>query len=360
VLTKRTMPAKVAEFDDELARVYGIVWTDDLFAPGGEDARTTNQVQEFLAAQHEWLATNLPQNGYLAEVGPYGDVKLPPKAMRNYGKPRKTDHLACFVNSRSGEIEQVPYTLPATEPAKKSDKTTNTSAPKPRAEITAKGVALIGDLRTRALHQALQEAPVTDDVLLGMLVLALSGKNVQVNSGDATTGYGRRERIAEKLTEGGVLTQDVTLMRTAAREMLSHVLSCREDRSQSGMSARYAGVAIGADTYLPNMATQEFLSCLSKAAMETTASANGVAPRNTGKETRAALIAQVGIGVFRHPAALFSPTAAELDTQRSSTDFSTADDDLDAENEDGNSEEANSFEPEDDTQDDEMPSRSAA
>jgi ParB/RepB/Spo0J family partition protein len=330
-LTKRTLPAKVAQFGDELAQAYGIVWTDDLFAPAGEDARTTTQTEEFVAAQNEWLATNLPPNGYIAEVGPYGDVKLPPKAMRHYGKPNKNDHLACYVNSRSGAIEQIPYTLPATEPARRTDKTTNTSAAKPRAEITAKGVALIGDLRTDALHQALQEAPISDDVLLGMLVLALSGKNIQVNSGEGIHSAGWRERVAGKITEGGVLTQDVALVRATAREMLIHVLSCREDRSQSGMSARYAGAAIGADTYLPNMATQEFLSCLSKAAMETTASANGVAPRNTGKETRAAMIAQVGTDLFRHPAALFSPTAQELAAQTSSADFSAGDDDPDTE-----------------------------
>jgi len=94
------------------------------------------------------------------------------------------------------------------------------------------------------------------------------------------------------------------------------VLSCRVNMSQSGMGARHAGAAIGADLYLPNMATPEFLSCLSKQAMQRTASANRVAPRNTGKETRAALIAQVGTGSFVHPAALFPPTAKELEVRR--------------------------------------------
>ena len=50
--------------------------------------------------------------------------------------------------------------------------------------------------------------------------------------------------------------------------------------------------------------------------MQATASANGVAPRNTGKETRAAMIAQVGPGRFVHPAALFPPTAQELLARR--------------------------------------------
>ena len=163
-----------------------------------------------------------------------------------------------------------------------------------------------------------------------MLVLALGGKNVQVDSGAAEhQGYGFRERIAEQLTEGGVLTQDLDLLRSTAREMLVQVLSCRDNRSQSGMSARYAGMAIGADDCLPNMATEEFLSCLSKAAMESTGSANDVAPRNTGKQTRAAMIAKVGDGRFVHPAALFPPTAKELQARRKPSSLIAAEDEED-------------------------------
>ena len=314
-LTKRTLPATAARFDDELAQAYGITWTDDLFSPGDEDARTTTQVEAFLAAQHEWLAGNLPQNGYLAELDQYGDPKLPPKAMRTYGKPRRGDCIACYVSTRTGKVEQAVYCLP--EPRREAGTgTVEKPAPKPRPDITAKGVAMIGDLRTDALHRALREAPVGDDVLLGLLVLALGGHNVQVHSGAERRGHGWRERIAERLTEGGVLTQDLDVLRGAAREMLVEVLSCRENSSRSGMGARHAGAVIGADGYLPNMATSEFLSCLSKPAMQATASANGVAPRNTGKETRAAMIAQVGQGRFVHPAALFPPTAQELRARR--------------------------------------------
>jgi len=50
--------------------------------------------------------------------------------------------------------------------------------------------------------------------------------------------------------------------------------------------------------------------------MERTASANGVTPRNTGKETRAAMVAHCGGGTFVHLAALFPPTAQELQTRR--------------------------------------------
>ena len=42
-LSKRTLPATAAKFDDELAQAYGITWTDDLLSPGDQDARTTTQ-----------------------------------------------------------------------------------------------------------------------------------------------------------------------------------------------------------------------------------------------------------------------------------------------------------------------------
>ena len=70
LLTKRTLPAKVARFNDELAQAYGITWTEDLFSPADEDGRTTTQVEQFLAAQGEWLAGNLPEGGALGRAGP--------------------------------------------------------------------------------------------------------------------------------------------------------------------------------------------------------------------------------------------------------------------------------------------------
>lgn len=363
-LAKRTLPATAAKFDEKLAQAYGISWTEDLFSPAGEDARTTTQVEAFLAAQNEWLAANLPENGELAELDQYGRPKLPPRAMQHYGKPRRGDRVACYVDARTGEVDQVVFSMPEPRRSAGTGEGAKT-APKPRPDITAKGVSMIGDLRTDALHQALREAPIGDDVLLGLLVLGLGGRNVQVHSGAERKGYGWRERIAERLTEGGVLTQDLDLLRRAAREMLVEVLSCRENNSQSGMGARHAGTAIGADGYLPNMATSEFLSCLSKQAMQGTASANGVAPRNTGKETRAAMIAQVGQGRFVHPAALFPPTAKELQARRKPSSLvASKDEELDGDpgsfkaSEDGtDSDDAAGFDSEDDeASENELPS----
>ncbi len=317
VLAKRTLPAKAARFGDDLAQAYGITWTDDLFVPAGEDGRTTDQVEQFLAAQGEWLACNLPENGHLAELDQYGDPRLPREAMRSYGKPRPGDHIACYVCPRTGEVQQVAYHMPEPRRGQGSPGAgLEKPAPRPRPDITSKGVDMIGALRTDALHQALRESAIPDQVLMGLLVLGLGAQNVQVHSGAAHKDHGSRAGIAGRLTEGGVLTQDMEALRTAARAMLVEVLSCRTNMSQSGMSARYAGAAIGADAFLPNMVTTDFLKCLSKQALERTASANGVAPRNTGKETRAALIAHTAGNTFVHPAALFPPTPQELQARR--------------------------------------------
>ena len=44
---------------------------------------------------------------------------------------------------------------------------------------------MIGDLRTDALHEALGRAPIEDDTLLALLVLAFAGQNVSIASGNA-------------------------------------------------------------------------------------------------------------------------------------------------------------------------------
>ena len=58
--------------------------------------------------------------------------------------------------------------------------------------------------------------------------------------------------------------------------------------SSDGM-ARHASVTVGADAWLPNMATEAFLGCLSKAALNETALASEVGRYERAKDTRAAL-----------------------------------------------------------------------
>ena len=184
---------------------------------------------------------------------------------------------------------------------------------------------MIGDLRTDALHQALQEATIDDRTLLALLVLAFGGDNVSVTSGAGQNLFDRR-RACRTITEGGVLTTDADLLRGAARDMLVGALSCRVNATASGEVARIAGNTIGATLRLPNMASEAFLSCLSKAAIERVAAAEGVRVEVRGKDTRARLIERFKDGVYVYPDAVFALTEAEAAAARAAAPG----DDLDA------------------------------
>ncbi|MEO8714806.1 MAG: ParB N-terminal domain-containing protein [Acetobacteraceae bacterium] len=318
-LSKRRIPASAAKFDDEMARAYGVTWHDDLFAPAGEDGRHTSDVDAFFAAQQQWLADNLPAGGALLPVSEYGHPELPKKAQHVYGNPAKGDVTGYYLDERSGEVKTIVYRLPAKEKPAKSGKksthaTTEDESPAPKAqrpEVTQKGQAMIGDLRTDALHQALREAEIDVTTLTALLVLAFAGRNVSVQSG-AALGKSDREQIAETLTEGGTLTHDTGTIQAAARAMLAAVLSCRDNMTDSGPVARIAGDSIGAGLLLPNMATEDFLSCLSKAGVEKAAAAEGVRIGARAKDTRVAMVERFAHGVYVYPGALFRLSEQEI------------------------------------------------
>ncbi|MHA6688542.1 ParB N-terminal domain-containing protein [Mesorhizobium sp. A556] len=321
-LTKTRMFARHANFGDELAQAYGIAWVEDLFAPADEDSRYTTDVEAFLGAQQEWMANNLPKRGAIAEVGSYGEVKLPPKAERVYGKPGKSDHTAMYLD-RDGKVQSVAYRMPAAKKPKGKDGVVDGGedddgvvAARPRPDVTRKGIEMIGDLRTDALHEALSRAPIEDDTLMALLVLAFAGQNVTVASGARDISYfgaaSLGEHAARLFDQDGKLAFDMDTLRVAARSVLVDVLSCRENRSASGIISRVAGDAAGADNYLPNMGTDEFLSCLSRPALEAACKDTSVLPRQKVKDTRAALVEHFREGRFVHPAALFAPDPEKL------------------------------------------------
>jgi hypothetical protein len=184
-LQKRHMRAKHARLDEEIAQAFGIVWSEDLFAPADEDSRYTTQVDEFLAAQQVWLNQNLPENGIILGMDGYGQPKLRPKAQRLHGgKPRKTDRIGYYLHEHTGEIGTIAFRLPDTAAKPKHGAPTDEHMPAaskgPRPPVTKKGMALIGDLRTESLRQALGDATIDDHTLLGLLVLALGASNVNV------------------------------------------------------------------------------------------------------------------------------------------------------------------------------------
>jgi ParB family chromosome partitioning protein len=335
-LSKRRIPFAAAKFDDELARAYGVEWHDDLFAPAGEDGRYTTNVEGFFGAQQEWLANHLPEKGTLLTQNEYGQPELPKKAERIYGKPGKGDITGHYLDPNSGEVKTVAYRMPVDKkPAKASKEAGSTDMPddtsgaptaRSRPDVTSRGNAMIGDLRTDALHRALQDNAFSDQTLIGLLVLALAAKNVSVQ-GPNETGAWDRYALGARIAQGGVLTADDGLLRQIAREMLVSVLSCRDNMSNSGVVACAAGAAIDAAAYLPNMATEEFLACLSRAALERSAATEDVRVEVRVKDTRARMVERFKEGTWIYPSSRFTASAeAIVDLAGDETDEPTGED----------------------------------
>jgi hypothetical protein len=331
-LSRSRMYARDASFDDDLAKAYGLVWQEDLFAPADEDSRYTTDVDAFLGAQHEWMANHLPKRGAIVEVNDWGQPKLPAKAERVYGKPGKSDCTGMYLD-RSGTVQTVAYRMPKPEKKTKGSSAGDDDAAvvvaKPRPDVTRKGHEMIGDIRTDALHEALVRAPIEDDTLLALLVLAFAGQNVSIASGHAD-GYAKPAIHAARLIgDDGQLDFDRETLQQAARAVLVDVLSSRENRSNSGVVARVAGDAIGADNFLANMGSDDFLSCLSRTALESSCKDTPVLPRPKVKETRAALVEHFKERRFVHPAALFAPGKAALSSWLAKNAATEDDDEVD-------------------------------
>jgi ParB family transcriptional regulator, chromosome partitioning protein len=116
--------------------------------------------------------------------------------------------------------------------------------PKVRPDVTQKGLDMIGDLRTDALHEALARAPIEDDTLMALLILAFTGMNVTVASGASDNPYGHAKcgpHAARLIGEDGKLSFDRETLVQAARSVLIEVLSLRRNRSDSGLIAHMAG-----------------------------------------------------------------------------------------------------------------------
>jgi len=315
-LSKTRMYARDASFDDDLRQAYGIEWAEDLFGPADDDNRFTTNVEAFLGAQQEWMTINLPKKGAIVELNNYGQPDLPRKAERVYGKPGKGDHTGLYLD-RAGKVQTVHYRMPQVKAV--NGRTTapgddqvadDVTAVKVRSDVTQKGQDMIGDFRTDALHEALGRAPIEDDMLMALLVLAFAGHNVRVDSGATDTVFGpkRFKRHAARLfSEDGKLAFDMQTVRIAARSMLIDVLSCRRGRSNSGVVSRIAGDAIGADRYLPNMGSEDFLVCLSRQVFEATVREANVSPRQKVRETRSALVDHFKERHFVHSSAFFVP-----------------------------------------------------
>ena len=315
-LEKTRFFARDVKFGEDERAAFGIVWQEDLFAEGDEDNRFTVDGEAFMSAQRAWLDAHMPKNGVLLDVDEYGREKLPPKAQRTWTKPRKGDQIGFTIHPRDGTVHEVVFRMPEPEAKKGKDRSSRNdedeaSTPKKtRPEITHKGTEIIGAMRTEALVKSLEVNAVDDATLIGLLILALNARNVSIQTHGS--GHATRTKHVQSITDGGCLSHDVERLRVAARQTLANVLSCSLGHGDSGLSARIAGDAIGADAHLGDMATEEFLSCLSKTAIERVGSSLNVLPRQRVKDTRAAVITEAAGSTYIHPAALFALSQAEI------------------------------------------------
>ena len=314
-LQKTRFFARDAKFGEAEREAFGIVWQEDLFAEGDEDNRFTVDSEAFVSAQRAWVDASMPKNGVWIELDDYGREKLPPRAQPTWTKPKKGDRIGFSINPRDGTVREVVFRIP--EPEAKKDKSGSAgvhddapAAKKTRPEITHKGNEIIGALRTEALIKSLEVNACDDMTLIGLLVLALNARNVTVQTDRPTRST--RTTLVQSITEGGRLTHDAERLRVAARQMLATVLSCSLGQGDSGLVARIAGEALGADVHIGSMATEDFLGCLSKAGIEKVGSSLRVLPRPRVKDTRAEVIKQASGTTYVHPAAHFGLTEAEL------------------------------------------------
>jgi ParB family chromosome partitioning protein len=316
-LEKTRFFAKDAKFGEDERVAFGIVWQEDLFAEGDEDNRFTVDAEAFMSAQRAWLDAHMPRNGLLLDVDEYGREKLPPKAQPTWTKPKKGDKIGFAIRPRDGTIHETVFRMPQPEvkigkdQSKGNDQDEAPTPKKTRPEITHKGEEIIGALRTEALIKSLEVNALDDTTLIGLLILALNARNVSIQA-HGGSGNAIRTKLVQSITEGGLLSHDVERLRIVARQTLANVLSCSLGHGDSGLPARIVGDAIGADTHLGNMATEDFLSCLSKAAIERVGSSLNVLPRQRVKDTRAAVVVEAAGSTYIHPTALFALTQAEI------------------------------------------------
>ena len=189
-LSKDRISATAAKFSDEDAARFGIVWEEDLFAPAGADSRTTTQVDEFMAAQQAWLEANLPANGVVVEMDRVGRPVLPKGAQERYGKAGEGDMVAHYLDN-GGNVRTAVYSPPPPKNTPAGNDAVEDAEAKPPRGVTQKGATMIGDLRTDALHEALWRLTLDDDTLIGLLVLALGSRNVDIRPG-VSNHYGSR------------------------------------------------------------------------------------------------------------------------------------------------------------------------
>ncbi|MBS1080902.1 ParB/RepB/Spo0J family partition protein [Gluconobacter kondonii] len=306
--------ARDARFDDALAQKHGIVWIEDLFGQGDEDNRYVTDASAFRAAQEDWIAEHRPEGTLALETGEYGSPLRPEgyNFVTRWMGEQDTDVAGYWLNPNTLKIEEQTFRYTGEETLRSEPRVVEQTPPpkKERADISGTGLKMIGSVRTLALKKALTAKSEDADPwdLVAGLLLALNANNVHIYGSSGRSPYENAVKTAmEVLFPEGELVRDEALIRRHALESLAGFMNCEVSmHSGSGMAAELLGCLFNADAHMPTMADEAFLKTYSKPGITKAVQAHGLAPLNTGKEMRAALLNAVGDGHWVPEAAGFA------------------------------------------------------
>ncbi|GLQ67081.1 ParB N-terminal domain-containing protein [Gluconobacter kondonii] len=306
--------ARDARFDDALAQKHGIVWIEDLFGQGDEDNRYVTDASAFRAAQEDWIAEHRPEGTLALETGEYGSPLRPEgyNFVTRWMGEQDTDVAGYWLNPNTLKIEEQTFRYTGEETLRSEPRVVEQTPPpkKERADISGTGLKMIGSVRTLALKKALTAKSEDADPwdLVAGLLLALNANNVHIYGSSGRSPYENAVKTAmEALFPEGELVRDEALIRRHALESLAGFMNCEVSmHSGSGMAAELLGCLFNADAHMPTMADEAFLKTYSKPGITKAVQAHGLAPLNTGKEMRAALLNAVGDGHWVPEAAGFA------------------------------------------------------
>ena len=168
---------------------------------------------------------------------------------------------------------------------------------------------MIGDLRTDALHEALGRAPIEDDTLLALLVLAFAGQNVSIASGNADWLRSPRTTCRAPDRQG-------RQARLRARHAAAGGPAPADRRAVVPREPRETAVSLPASSAMPSARTASCRTWARTISCRACPARRSRRPARTRrccrgqrvKDTRAALVKHFSEGRFVHPAALFAPS----------------------------------------------------
>jgi len=346
-------PRSAAIFDVETA---GISWERDWFAqPGSDEEWTTGDAPGFMKAQRAALeAQAAASKGRLVLVEERktspGDPVLPKGWRAFYGgdadKPKRGQTVFATISSRTGALVRVIATNPADEkvkqkqadakakgkgkPAEKAEAAApipsavgtvasplapqpttmpdaveeereeedeaSAIAQAPRPPMTKEGEKLLAQFKTQALRARLRDRtqPISNDMLVPLLVLALHAKNVEIRGYQTDGTYPRtqgEDLVRRIINPAGQLQYDGAELPHIAGETLARALSFSPPDPPSytpgsGDVAEWIAAAINAQPFVPPIDSTEFIATLSAEALRAAATEAGLKFTTAGAAKR--------------------------------------------------------------------------